>query len=105
MARGAQSKQEIFNKMLATFEGSFMQDDKILRIPWNENGEILEIKVSLTAAKDIIGAAAPSSSDKVEEFNWEDPVQVSPVEAAAAAHLEEDEKERIKRMMTALGMV
>lgn len=105
MARGNEAKQRIFKKLLDIFPGSFMQDDKTLRIVESENGETLEIKVTLTAAKDIIGAAAPSSSGKAEEFNWEDPVQASPVEAAAAAPLEEDEKERIKRMMAALGMV
>lgn len=105
MARGNEAKQRIFKKLLDIFPGSFMQDDKTLRIVESENGETLEIKVTLTAAKDIIGAAAPSSSGKVEEFNWEDATVKSPVEAAAAAHLEEDEKERIKRMMAALGMV
>ena len=89
---------------MATFDGSFMQDDKILRIPWKENGEVVEIKVTLTAAKDVIGAGAASTSAKAEEFNWEDSAASPGVEAAAAQVLSEDEKERVKRMMEALGM-
>ena len=104
MARGAQAKTEILAKLMATFEGSFMQDDKILRIPWKEGGDVVEIKVTLTAAKDVIGAGAAFTSVKAEEFNWEDTPAKSSVEAAAAQSLSEDEKERVKRMMAALGM-
>ena len=50
MAKGSASKEIIFARLLETFEGSFMQDDKILRIPCQENGETVEIKVTLTAA-------------------------------------------------------
>ena len=55
MAKGAESKKLVFEKMLATFPGSFMADEKTLRIPMQENGEVVEIKVALTAAKDILG--------------------------------------------------
>ena len=103
MARGAQAKTEILAKLMATFEGSFMQDDKILRIPWKEGGDIVEIKVTLTAAKDVIGAGAASTSAKAEEFNWEEPAQ-SKIEAEVEKPLSEDEKERVKRMMAALGL-
>lgn len=51
--RGQDSKKIIFDKILSTFEGSFMyNNNKELRIPMLENGERVEIKVTLTAAKD-----------------------------------------------------
>lgn len=105
MAKGAESKNVIFNKLLEVFPGSFMQDDKILRIPMQENGDTVEIKVTLTAAKDILGAAAPAQATaNAGEFNWDDAPAQSTVEAAAAASLTEEEKERVKKMFEALGM-
>lgn len=105
MAKGAESKNVIFNKLLEVFPGSFMQDDKILRIPMQENGDTVEIKVTLTAAKDILGAAAPAQATaNAGEFNWDDAPAQSTVEATAAASLTEEEKERVKKMMEALGL-
>lgn len=49
-ARGSQSKELITNKILEVFEGSFI-NDKELRIPVIENGEEIQIKITLTAAK------------------------------------------------------
>ena len=98
MARGATSKQYVFNKILETFPGSFMQDDKILRIPCEEDGATVEIKVSLTAAKDILGGEVAST----QTFDWETPTAEPNI--TEAAQPSEDEKARIAKMMAALGM-
>lgn len=50
MARGSIAKEEITQKILKEFEGSFV-NEKEIRIPWVENGETLQIKVALTCAK------------------------------------------------------
>ena len=49
-ARGAFAKESITNQILAAFPGSFKYDKEI-RIPVEENGETIQIKVALTAAK------------------------------------------------------
>jgi len=50
--RGAEAKANITKKILETFEGSFLYNNgKELRIPVEENGEIVQIKITLTAAK------------------------------------------------------
>ena len=49
-ARGSIAKEEITNKILAEFPGSF-KFDKEIRIPVMENGELVQIKITLTAAK------------------------------------------------------
>lgn len=49
-ARGSVAKEEITNKILAEFPGSFKFDREI-RIPVMENGELVQIKITLTAAK------------------------------------------------------
>ena len=52
-ARGTESKTKITEKILNTFEGSFL-NDKEIRIPMNENGELdsesdrADITLSLT---------------------------------------------------------
>lgn len=49
-ARGSIAKEEITNKILAQFPGSF-KFDKEIRVPVMENGEQVQIKITLTAAK------------------------------------------------------
>ena len=51
-AKGSILKQEVAEKILATFPGSFLYNDgKEIRINGLENGESLQIKVALTCAK------------------------------------------------------
>lgn len=51
-AKGSILKQEIASKILATFPGSFLYNDgKEIRINGTENGESLQIKLTMTAAK------------------------------------------------------
>lgn len=51
MAKGASSKITVTNKILEAFPGSFVYGKEI-RIPMNEDGVDLQIKVALTCAKD-----------------------------------------------------
>lgn len=49
-AKGAASKAIITQKILETFDGAF-QYDKEIRVPILEDGEVIQIKITLTAAK------------------------------------------------------
>ena len=50
--KGTESKRHITQVILDTFKGSFLYNDgKEIRIPVEENGEIVQIKIALTAAK------------------------------------------------------
>ena len=52
MAKGSESKLIIAKKILDTFDGSFLfNEGKEIRIPCKEEGEEIQIKVTLTAAK------------------------------------------------------
>jgi hypothetical protein len=65
MAKGASSKEIVKNKLLEVFEGAFIASDgKTIRIPLIEDGEALEIKVALTAAKDLEGSGAVVAGDE-----------------------------------------
>ena len=61
MARGSIAKQSITDEILNYFPGSFIHD-KVIRIPVMENGAVVEIKVALTCAKDVVGNAAVALS-------------------------------------------
>ena len=61
MARGSLSKENITQALLQIFAGAFVDaDGKTIRIPTHCEGETIEVKVALTAAKDVLGTA-PSS--------------------------------------------
>lgn len=53
MIKGQKAKQEIFTKIQELFPDSFM-DNKDLRINIIEDGELVQIKLTLTASKIII---------------------------------------------------
>lgn len=61
MARGSLAKTNIGNAILQVFPGAFIDaDKKTIRIPTTCEGETIEIKITMTAAKDIVGGTAPS---------------------------------------------
>ena len=65
MARGSLSKENITKALLQIFPGAFIDaDGKTVRIPTNCEGELIEVKVALTAAKDIAGNASVEASSK-----------------------------------------
>ena len=62
-AKGAVSKQNVANKIMSTFLGAFIAaDGKTIRIPLVEDGEPIEIKVTLVAAKDLEGDGAVATA-------------------------------------------
>lgn len=103
--KGTQAKEEIVKKILETFSGSFKYDKEI-RIPWTEDGEQIQIKLTLTAAKAMveqggdtaIPAATPSqvtSSATQEVFT---PSNSESVEVSA------EEKENLSKLLRSLGL-
>ena len=94
MAKGTLSKDKVKEKILEVFEGSFI-NDKEIRIPFVENGEPIEIKVTLTCAKEVIGAGTPVST------SVEATVSAFPTPAAPAQKVEatEEEKQRLKELV------
>lgn len=103
MARGALAKQIVFDKILKTFEGSFMYNGgKECRIPIDEEGNLVQIKVALTCAKDVVSAegdiervaAAPLEEDTFMNF----PEPHKPVEPS------EEEKKNVMDLLKSLGL-
>ena len=92
MAKGSIAKQEITNKILETFSGSFCFDKEI-RIPYVENGETLQIKCVLTCAKVNVengGNANTPSEVKTTSTNF--------------SEITEEEKKEVKSLIDELGL-
>ena len=98
MAKGQESKNIITQKILDTFEGAF-QYEKEIRIPIMENGELVQIKITLTAAKtnveqggeNALPGDAPITVKSENAFS-------APVEATA------EEKENVKNLLASLNL-
>ena len=86
MARGAKANEEVIAKILETFPGSF-KNDKEIRIPIQEDGEIIQIKVALTAAKVNV---SPDGEDAIFMNNTSTP----PAELAKSSMIEPTEEEK-----------
>ena len=73
MAKGATEKSLITTKILETFQGSFLWNEgKEIRIPIND----VEIKVTLTCAKENIGGATVAvAENKTPEVQLEEPTE------------------------------
>ena len=107
MAKGQVSKALINKKIIDTFEGAFAYNDgKEIRIPMMEDGVEVQIKVTLTCAKDNVvpgqenalpGAA--TAKPEVLSFNNASAEQEKP-------HLmpTEEEKANVKSMLDFLGL-
>ena len=97
MARGAEAKEYIGQKIIETFAGAFPYDKEI-RIPYLEDGNRVEIKITMTCAKTNVGEGAPGDG-------------AGPVATPAPAAVEnkiteptQEEKDNIAFLMNKLGL-
>ncbi len=88
--RGAEEKQIVFNKILETFKGSFV-NDKEIRIPMND----VEIKIVITCAKEVIGGGSVASTP-VEATASAFPTPTAP---ATKTEVTDEEKQRLKNLL------
>ena len=95
MAKGSIAKEAITQKILNTFEGSFVYGKEI-RVPYDEDGSRVEIKITLTCAKENVGG---NSAFMVTEGQ---PTQ--PAQASVPAAPTEEEKANIANLMQRLGL-
>lgn len=97
-AKGQESKNIIIQKILDTFEGSF-QYEKEIRIPMLENGELVQIKVALTAAKSNVEQgsenAVPAATTISNETGANPSVKVEATE---------EERENVRRLLASLNL-
>lgn len=96
-ARGTEVKNAIFNKLKEVFPESFWEDEgKILRVPMDENGNRVEIKVTLTAAKSNLGDAEPASAFEMTSSNV--------ISQPAPTEVTEEEKANVEKLLKSLQL-
>ena len=102
MARGAQAKSEVMKKILEFFPGSFTyNDNKEIRIPYNEAGEIVQIKVALTCAKENVEVGA----DTAMPGDFPAPKMTAPTpERTSPAVPSAEEKQKVADLLKSLGL-
>lgn len=99
-ARGTDSKNIIFAKLQKVFPNSFWEDQgKILRIPLDENGTRVEVKVTLTAAKTNLGGEDPASA-----FDSTPIVNSNLSTSNTVLEPTEEEKENVNKLIASLGL-
>jgi flagella basal body P-ring formation protein FlgA len=102
-AKGSIAKEEIIAKILETFQGSFKYDKEI-RIPVFENGEPVQIKVTLTCAKTNVendendGGVAVFSETKAAAS------ASTPVTKTSVAEPTAEEKQAVADLCAKLGL-
>ena len=98
--KGAQLKNEITQKILETFKGSFLYNDgKEIRINGMEDGSPVQIKVTLTASKTPVNFdETQDNSDSSVSLSFEEKSEKIPTEPS------DEEKERLERLMKSLGL-
>lgn len=103
MAKGAKSKQEVAEAILKCFgDKAFLYNDgKEVRVNTIEDGELVQIKIALTAAKtpvtqgdeDAIPTAVADNKIEFEEVSKDKIVEATP-----------EEKANVKKMLQKLGL-
>ena len=99
-AKGSIAKEEIISKILEIFPGAFKYE-KELRIPMVENGEPIQIKVALTAAKNMVSVG--------EDIAMPGEMTASPAPAqlkqdAVMVEPTAEEKENVANLLNLLGL-
>lgn len=110
-AKGTTSKNRIFTKLKEIYSDAFWEDEgKILRIPLDEDGSRIEIKVQLTAAKTNLGGenipSAFDNSNKNSSKEEESPTFFSAFSNATPQNIMEpttEEKENVSKLLKSLG--
>ena len=105
-AKGAIAKEEVMNKILMTFPGAFKYEKEI-RIPMMENGEPLQIKVTLTAAKNMVDAGGDVTMPGVA-LSTKTPTYTHPADVQGGfpslAEPTEEEKKNVINLLDMLGL-
>ena len=100
MARGQDEKNSVINKILETFDGSFLYNNgKEIRVPVKD----VQIKIVLSCAKENVAAGAdtalPGAKDKTSEAISTENKELKELEPT------KEEKEKVESLLSSLGMM
>lgn len=106
MAKGAIGKQEVISRIASAFGTDYIGEvDKKVYVWANENGEKIQIAISLTCPKNPVEVAT-SGIPETDNGDWDfsdDAVVTKPV-IAAKAEITQEEKDKVADLMARLGL-
>ena len=103
MAKGTERKTKVFEQLQKMFPESFWNGPKEFRIPMEENGERVELKVTLTCAKENVGASDSIDFSSPNESTSDNITGENEDNDASSGEPTEEEMENIKNLAEALG--
>ena len=107
MAKGAIAKELVAKKIAQVFGADFVGEfDKKLYVWAEENGEKVQIAISMTCPKTPVGAdTIDFKAEPGDSLNFED-MSAAPIKggAAAPAEISADEQKNIAELMARLGL-
>lgn len=110
-AKGTEEKKKIFQKIMEVFPGAFFEEqDKKLRIPMKTaDNEEIEIRLTLTACKDIMGGKQVEVTPTAVNTDGETGAAtmdgyMNPPEDSSQWEMTKDEKEKVANLLGKLGI-
>ena len=107
MARGNIAKENVTKKIAQAFGADFVGEfDKKLYVWANENGEKVQIAISMTCPKTPVGAEMMDfKAEPGNSLNFED-MSAAPIAGgkAVVAEITDEEKKNIAELMAKLGL-
>lgn len=104
MARGNIAKQNVIDKIKTAFGSNYIGEyDKKIYVWAQENGEQVQIAISLTCPK---VAVEVSNAPVTGDFNFEDdaPAVVVAASGFQPAEITDEERDRVRDLMRTLGL-
>ena len=103
MAKGNQLKKEILDKMLKVFPNSFLYNNgKELRICGQEDGNEIQVKVTLTAAKENVYSGQDNATPGETAINFEN--NENTIVEQKTIQPTQEEKDNVKKLMETFGL-
>ena len=106
MARGAEAKANVVKKLQEAFGADFVGEyDKKVYVWSKENGEKIQIAISMTCPKTPVGAVNPASLDFGGDLDFENMGTLVVAQANfEPAEISEEEKQTVADLMAKLGL-
>lgn len=100
MAKGQILKDQIEKKILAVFPEAFVQDKKIY-INGTENGEKIQVAISMSCPKTLVDA--PAKMDFETDWEFDGPT-AAPAQPQRVTEISDSERANIQALMEKFGL-
>ena len=105
MARGNEAKDKLINKIIEALGDSYLGTyDKKYYFTMPENGEMVQVAVSMTCPKTPVEFADSVDTDDDWDFTDDKPKTANVISNAAPAEITQEEVDNLQALMERLGL-